>query len=40
MAIEKILDFVTELKKITKDKDFEYYYRGHSNKDFATKNYF
>jgi len=34
MAIEKILDFITELQKISKHNDFEYYYRGHSDKDF------
>ena len=37
MAIEKILDFITELQKISKLNDYEYYYRGHSDKDYELK---
>ncbi|NOU19822.1 MAG: FRG domain-containing protein [Bacteroidales bacterium] len=37
MAIEKILDFITQLQKISKSNNYEYYYRGHSDKDFELK---
>ena len=34
MTIKNIIDFITELKKIPQDKDYEYFYRGHSDIDF------
>ena len=34
MAIKNIVEFITELKKNSQDKDYEYFYRGHSDIDF------
>ena len=34
MAIKNIVDFITELKKIPQDKNYEYFYRGHSDVHF------
>jgi len=34
MAIKNIVEFITELKKIPQDKDYEYFYRGHSDVNF------
>lgn len=37
MAITNIVDFISELKKIPQDKDYEYFFRGHSDLDFELK---
>lgn len=37
MAITNIVDFISELKKIPQDKDYEYFFRGHSDLDFKLK---
>jgi len=34
MAIKNIVEFMAELKKIPYEKDYEYFYRGHSDVDF------
>ncbi len=37
MAITNIVDFVKELKKIPLDKDYDYFYRGHSDEEFELR---
>ena len=37
MAITSIVDFISELKKIPQNKDYEYFYRGHSDVEFELK---
>jgi hypothetical protein len=37
MAISSIIDFINELKKIPKLRDFELYFRGHSDYEFNLK---
>lgn len=37
MAITNIVDFISELKKISQDKEYEYFFRGHSDLDFELK---
>lgn len=37
MALKTIVDFIVELQKITQDKQFEYFFRGHSDIAYELK---